>query len=93
MADYTQRKLDFGNRVYQQMFNSSGGDVSVTLPERKTAPPIQAKLTIGQPGDEYEQETRVAAQVVNQIHAPDAQRQKSVASSAKLYRMKTKNSK
>lgn len=32
---------------------------------------IQTKLTIGQPGDKYEQEAdRVAAQVVNQINAP-----------------------
>ncbi len=37
---------------------------------------VQAKLTIGQPGDRYEQQAdRVAAQVVNQIHAPTAQRQ------------------
>jgi|GEM_PF-6971988 len=36
--------------------------------------PIQAKLTIGEPGDKYEQEAdRVAAQVVNQINAPVAQ--------------------
>ncbi len=35
--------------------------------------PIQRKLTIGQPNDKYEQEAdRVAAQVVNQIHAPTA---------------------
>ncbi len=35
--------------------------------------PIQCKLTIGAPGDQYEQEAdRVAAQVVNQIHAPTA---------------------
>lgn len=74
MADYTQRKLDFANRVYQHMYNSSGGDVSVTPPERNTAPPIQAKLTIGQPGDKYEQEAdRVAAQVVNSFHAPTTQ--------------------
>ena len=36
--------------------------------------PIQAKLTIGAPGDKYEQEAdKVAAQVVNQINAPVAQ--------------------
>lgn len=40
-------------------------------------PPVQAKLTIGQPGDPYEQEAdRVAAQVVEQINTPQiAQRQ------------------
>ncbi|HBL15024.1 MAG TPA: hypothetical protein DD379_27240, partial [Cyanobacteria bacterium UBA11162] len=35
------------------------------------APPIQAKLTIGQPNDQYEQEAdSVAAQVVEQINSP-----------------------
>lgn len=39
-----------------------------------TPPPIQTKLTIGQPGDKYEQEAdRVASQVVNQINAPAPQ--------------------
>jgi len=34
---------------------------------------IQAKLTIGEPGDKYEQEAdRVAAQVVNRINAPSS---------------------
>jgi|GEM_PF-5670825 len=38
-------------------------------PEART--PIQAKLTIGQPNDKYEQEAdRVAAQIVRQINAP-----------------------
>ena len=36
-----------------------------------TPPPLQPKLTIGQPGDRYEQEAdRVARQVVDQINAP-----------------------
>jgi len=36
--------------------------------------PIQAKLTIGQPNDKYEQEAdRVALQVVNQINTPGSQ--------------------
>jgi hypothetical protein len=35
------------------------------------AQPIQAKLTIGEPGDKYEQEAdQVAARVVNQINSP-----------------------
>ncbi|MEP0835810.1 DUF4157 domain-containing protein [Microcoleus sp. AS-A8] len=39
--------------------------------QQSSASPLQAKLTIGQPGDEYEQEAdRVASQVVEQIHAP-----------------------
>ena len=38
------------------------------------AQPIQAKLTIGEPGDKYEQEAdQVAARVVNQINAPQPQ--------------------
>ncbi len=41
----------------------------VTPPPRSA--PIQPKLTIGAPGDRYEQEAdRVASQVVRQIHAP-----------------------
>jgi hypothetical protein len=39
--------------------------------QQATINPIQAKLTIGQPNDPYEQEAdRVAAQVVNQLSAP-----------------------
>jgi hypothetical protein len=35
--------------------------------------PVQAKLTIGEPGDKYEQEAdRVASQVVEQINSPEA---------------------
>lgn len=76
VADYTQRKLDFANRIYQHMYNSSGGNSSVTPPQRNTTPLIQAKLTIGQPGDKYEQEAdRVATQVVNSFHAPTTQRE------------------
>ncbi|WP_218080216.1 eCIS core domain-containing protein [Anthocerotibacter panamensis] len=38
--------------------------------------PIQTKLTVGQPGDAYEQEAdRVAAQVVSQINAPQPSQQ------------------
>ena len=38
-----------------------------------SAPPIQTKLTIGEPGDRYEQEAdRVASQVVKQINSPEA---------------------
>ncbi|WP_199316983.1 DUF4157 domain-containing protein [Chroococcidiopsis sp [FACHB-1243]] len=76
MADEMQRKLDVANRTHQNSLNSFPGDVSVAPPERKAMPPIQAKLTIGQPGDKYEQEAdRVAAQVVNQINAPTTQRE------------------
>ncbi|MEH1951244.1 MAG: DUF4157 domain-containing protein [Nostoc sp.] len=53
--------------------------ISTTKPEQFQArnpqshpmPPIQAKLTIGEPGDRYEQEAdRVASQVVQRINAP-----------------------
>ncbi len=41
---------------------------------RVSVRPIQAKLTIGQPGDKYEQEAdRVAAQVVQQVNSPQPQ--------------------
>ncbi len=40
-------------------------------PQQSSVSPIQAKLTIGEPGDKYEQEAdRVASQVVEQINAP-----------------------
>jgi hypothetical protein len=40
-------------------------------PQQSPALPIRAKLTIGEPGDQYEQEAdRVASQVVEQINAP-----------------------
>ncbi|GET37588.1 eCIS core domain-containing protein [Microseira wollei] len=40
-------------------------------PQSHPVPPIQAKLTIGQPGDKYEQEAdAVAAKVVEQINTP-----------------------
>ncbi len=46
---------------------------SVGMGWRRGIPLIQAKLTVGQPNDRYEQEAdRVAAQVVEQIHTPGA---------------------
>jgi Domain of unknown function (DUF4157) len=48
--------------VQRKLFNS---------PQQSSASPIQAKLTIGEPGDKYEQEAdRVASQVVGQINVP-----------------------
>ncbi|MBD2539360.1 alpha/beta hydrolase [Coleofasciculus sp. FACHB-SPT36] len=39
--------------------------------QQLSEPPIQAKLTIGEPGDKYEQEAdRVAAQVINCLNSP-----------------------
>ncbi len=50
---------------------------SSPLPEPPQALQLQAKLTIGEPGDRYEQEAdRVAADVVQRIHAPSPQVQR-----------------
>lgn len=44
------------------------------IPTTEPPAPIQAKLTIGEPGDKYEQEAdQVAAKVVNQINTPQTQ--------------------
>jgi hypothetical protein len=55
--------------------NSSGfGNplkISTLLGSRQPSPSVQPKLTIGEPGDQYEQEAdRVAAEVVQQMNAP-----------------------
>jgi hypothetical protein len=45
----------------------------LSSPQQSLVSPLQAKLTIGKPGDQYEQEAdRVASQVVEQINSPDA---------------------
>jgi Domain of unknown function (DUF4157) len=53
---------------------STNGEVQrkqINSPQHTSTLPIQAKLTIGEPGDKYEQEAdRVASQVVEQINAP-----------------------
>ncbi len=53
---------------------TSNGEVQrrqINSPQHTSAFPIQAKLTIGESGDKYEQEAdRVASQVVEQINAP-----------------------
>ncbi|MEM9266066.1 MAG: DUF4157 domain-containing protein [Cyanobacteria bacterium P01_F01_bin.13] len=59
----------------QQPTNFSFDNVNVTQPQRSspttTASLLQTKLTIGQPGDRYEQEAdQVAARVVQQINSP-----------------------
>lgn len=47
------------------------GMVQMGPPRQDNGHPIQPKLTIGAPGDKYEQEAdRVAKQVVTQIHSP-----------------------
>jgi hypothetical protein len=45
--------------------------ISVNAPGSEPLAPIQAKMTIGEPGDQYEQEAdQMASQVVNQINQP-----------------------
>lgn len=59
-------------RLQQPGFNFA--DIPIFAPNQAAhSPPIQPKLTIGQPNDKYEQEAdAVAHQVVNQINAPQA---------------------
>ncbi len=60
---------------------------SVGMRWGRGTPPIQAKLTVGQPNDPYEQEAdRVAAQVVEQIHTPGAEQSVAVSGQAAVQR-------
>ncbi|MFB2769542.1 DUF4157 domain-containing protein [Pelatocladus sp. BLCC-F211] len=53
-------------------FGHKGENIPVHDPQK--TPAIQAKLTINQPGDEYEQEAdRVAASVVSRMNAPEVE--------------------
>jgi hypothetical protein len=46
-------------------------DFAILNPQGRRSLRVRPKLTLGQPGDKYEQEAdQVAAQVVNQIHSP-----------------------
>lgn len=56
--------------IDQTVSNPNGHSFASTL--RVTPPDVQAKLTIGQPNDKYEQEAdQVAAQVVSRLHTPE----------------------
>ncbi|MEH2394219.1 MAG: DUF4157 domain-containing protein [Nostoc sp.] len=59
-------------RLEQASNNSSNfANIPISPLHAPSQPVVQTKLTIGEPGDKYEQEAdRVAAQVVNQINAP-----------------------
>ncbi|MBO1043238.1 DUF4157 domain-containing protein [Aphanizomenon flos-aquae UKL13-PB] len=60
-ADHEQSQYNRYNLPY----------IPVNAPGTEPPPPIQTKLTIGQPGDKYEQEAdQVASQVVQQINSP-----------------------
>jgi hypothetical protein len=63
-----QMQQQFGNSHVSQVVQMARESSQQTSQQ----PLIQAKLTIGAPGDKYEQEAdRVAAEVVQQIHAPE----------------------
>ncbi|MBD1894181.1 DUF4157 domain-containing protein [Coleofasciculus sp. FACHB-129] len=54
-----------------QRFGHNFANISISAPNSSTPPPIQPKLTIGEPGDKYEQEAdKTAAEVVQRLHAP-----------------------
>ncbi|MEQ8755500.1 MAG: DUF4157 domain-containing protein [Coleofasciculus sp. G1-WW12-02] len=58
----------------EQVKRSGYNAVNIPTLAPSSATPIQAKLTIGEPNDKYEQEAdQVASQVVEQIHSPQAQ--------------------
>jgi hypothetical protein len=67
LAD-VQAQLDHAQRFGHHLANFA------TSPPQSTTPIIQPKLTIGAPGDKYEQEAdRVAGQVVQQLHSPQVE--------------------
>ncbi|MFB2769543.1 hypothetical protein ACE1AT_09665 [Pelatocladus sp. BLCC-F211] len=74
-----QKQLElWENYQRAKQFGHKGKNIPVRPPEGTSPLPIQAKLTIGQPGDKYEQEAdRVAATVVNRINTPSSGSQKS----------------
>ncbi|WP_341527209.1 DUF4157 domain-containing protein [Nostoc sp. UHCC 0302] len=66
MSGLLQRRLE-----HASSFGHNFANIPISRPDAASQPVVQTKLTIGEPGDKYEQEAdRVAAQVVNQINAP-----------------------
>lgn len=66
MSGLSERRQESASR-----FNYNFANIPISSGDRASKPLVQSKLTIGEPGDKYEQEAdRVAAQVVNQINAP-----------------------
>jgi hypothetical protein len=69
MSGLLQERLQHASR-----FSHNFANIPISRPEVLPHQLVQTKLTIGKPGDKYEQEAdRVAAQVVNQINAPVSQ--------------------
>ncbi|MEH2313683.1 MAG: DUF4157 domain-containing protein [Nostoc sp.] len=64
MASFSSSQLEHARRFSHNIAN---------IPLRRPDTPIQAKLTIGEPGDKYEQEAdETARQVVQRIHQPQS---------------------
>ncbi|MDZ8140714.1 MAG: DUF4157 domain-containing protein [Nostoc sp. DedQUE04] len=74
-----QEELTLSNGAFSKDFSqvpistNQPQQFQATKPQNYRVPPIQAKLTIGEPDDRYEQEAdRVASQVVQRINAPSS---------------------
>jgi len=67
-----QEKPDLQTQLENaKSFGHNFANISISSPSSSTPPLIQPKLTIGEPGDKYEQEAdKTAAEVVQRIHAP-----------------------
>ncbi|MBE9045004.1 DUF4157 domain-containing protein [Pleurocapsales cyanobacterium LEGE 10410] len=75
IQNQTERAIDLPTLQQQtEQPVKNFGDISIFSAEQSANPiPLQAKLTIGQPNDKYEQEAdRVAADVVQTINSPEA---------------------
>ncbi|MBW4425358.1 MAG: DUF4157 domain-containing protein [Nostoc desertorum CM1-VF14] len=69
MSGTLQKRLEHASSNGRNFAN-----IPISRPGASSQLAVQTKLTIGEPGDKYEREAdRVAAQVVNQIHAPVSQ--------------------
>ena len=67
-----QEKPDLQTQLENaKSFGHNFANISISAPSSSTPPLIQPKLTIGEPGDKYEQEAdKTAVEVVQRIHAP-----------------------
>ncbi|WP_246163649.1 DUF4157 domain-containing protein [Brasilonema sennae] len=66
MSGLLQRRLEHASSKGRNLAN-----IPISRPDAPSKLAVQTKLTIGEPGDKYEQEAdRVAAQIVKQINAP-----------------------
>ena len=69
MSGLSQRRQESASR-----FNYNFANIPISRPDAASQPLVQRKLTIGEPGDKYEQEAdRVASQIVKQIKTPAPQ--------------------